>query len=79
MELLYESGLKPSLDLVELNPFLDERGKSALLLVDLTASLFGRQVYSGGARGKLGQAAIRGKDEMFGRVRFSACAAYRFA
>jgi arginase len=45
MELLYESGQSPSLDLVELNPFLDERGKSALLLVDLTASLFGRQVY----------------------------------
>jgi arginase len=45
MELLYESGLSPSLDLAELNPFLDERGKSALLLVDLTASLFGRQVY----------------------------------
>src|SRR5271155_726758 len=45
MELLYESDLSPSLDLVELNPFLDERGRSALLLVDLTASLFGRQVY----------------------------------
>ena len=45
MELLYESGLCPSLDLVELNPFLDERAKSALLLVDLAASLFGRQVY----------------------------------
>jgi arginase len=45
MELLHDSGLSPSLDLVELNPFLDERGKSALLLVDLTASLFGRQVY----------------------------------
>jgi arginase len=45
MELLYESGLSPSLDIVELNPFLDERGKSALLLVDLAASLFGRQVY----------------------------------
>ena len=45
MELLYESGLSLSLDLVELNPFLDERGKSALLLADLTASLFGRQVY----------------------------------
>jgi len=45
MELLYESGLSLSLDLVELNPFLDERGKSALVLVDLTASLFGRQVY----------------------------------
>ena len=50
MELLYESGLNPSLDLVELNPFLDERGKSALLLVDLTASLFGRQVYPAARR-----------------------------
>jgi arginase len=50
MELLYESGLEPSLDLVELNPFLDERGKSALLLVDLTASLFGRQVYPAAGR-----------------------------
>lgn len=48
MELLYESGLSLSLDLVELNPFLDERGRSALLLVDLTASLFGRQVYPSG-------------------------------
>jgi arginase len=46
MELLYESGLSPSLDLVELNPFLDDRGKSALQLVDLTASLFGRCVYA---------------------------------
>jgi arginase len=50
MELLYESGLSSSLDLVELNPFSDERGKSALLLVDLTASLFGRQVYPGARR-----------------------------
>lgn len=44
MELLHDSGLVGSLDLVELNPFLDERGKSALLLVDLASSLFGRQV-----------------------------------
>ena len=50
MELLYESGLSPSLDLVELNPFLDERGKSALLLVDLTASLFGRYIYKADAQ-----------------------------
>ena len=50
MELLYESGLSPSLDLVELNPFLDERGRSALLLVDLTASLMGRQVYPAARR-----------------------------
>jgi arginase len=44
LELLYESGCLGSLDVVELNPFLDERGKSALLLVDLVASLFGRQI-----------------------------------
>jgi arginase len=57
MELLYESGLNPSLDLVELNPFLDERGKSALLLVDLTASLMGRQVYPAARRADRGGAA----------------------
>ena len=33
-----------SLDVVELNPFLDDRGKSARILVELTASLFGRRV-----------------------------------
>lgn len=46
MELLHESGLVGSLDVVELNPFLDERGRSALLLVDLVASLFGRRVWA---------------------------------
>lgn len=44
MEMLNDCGLVTSLDLVELNPFLDERGKSARLLVDLTASLFGRRI-----------------------------------
>ncbi|RWX74994.1 arginase [Neorhizobium lilium] len=44
MEMLHDSGLVASLDLVELNPFLDERGRTATLLVDLTASLMGRQV-----------------------------------
>ncbi|UFN48318.1 arginase [Roseomonas sp. OT10] len=44
MEMLHESSLVGSLDVVELNPFLDERGKSALLLVDLVSSLFGRTV-----------------------------------
>ena len=42
MELLHDSGLVTSLDLVELNPFLDERGRTARLMVELTASLFGR-------------------------------------
>ncbi|MDO9523935.1 MAG: arginase [Gemmobacter sp.] len=45
MELLHESGLVTSLDLVELNPFLDERGRTAKLMVDLVASLMGRKVF----------------------------------
>lgn len=45
MELLHESALVTSLDLVELNPFLDERGKTARLMVDLVASLMGRKVF----------------------------------
>ncbi|MGO4705596.1 arginase [Microvirga sp. 2MCAF38] len=44
MEMLHDSGLVGSLDVVELNPFLDERGKSAHVLVDLVGSLFGRQI-----------------------------------
>jgi arginase len=44
MEMLHDSGLVTSLDLVELNPFLDERGRTAHLLVDLAASLMGRSV-----------------------------------
>lgn len=44
MEMLHDSGLVTSLDLVELNPFLDERGRTANLMVDLCASLFGRTV-----------------------------------
>ena len=44
METLCDSELVSSLDLVELNPFLDERGKTAKLMCDLTASLFGRRV-----------------------------------
>ncbi|WP_347140847.1 arginase [Paracoccus sp. SSK6] len=45
MEMLHDSGLVTSLDLVELNPFLDERGRTASLMVELTASLFGRRVF----------------------------------
>jgi len=44
MEMLCDSGLCISLDLAELNPFLDERGKTAILMMDLAASLFGRRV-----------------------------------
>ncbi|MDG1862251.1 MAG: arginase [Yoonia sp.] len=45
MEMLSDSGVVCSLDLVELNPFLDDRGKTASLMVDLTASLLGRRIF----------------------------------
>lgn len=45
MEMLHESGLVASLDLAELNPFLDERGRTARLMVDLVGSLMGRRVF----------------------------------
>jgi arginase len=45
MELLHDSGLVAALELVELNPFLDERGRTARLMVDLAASLMGRKVF----------------------------------
>lgn len=44
MEMLHDAGVVGSLDMVELNPFLDHGGKSAHLLVDLAASLFGRRI-----------------------------------
>lgn len=44
MEMLHDSGLVTSLDLAELNPFLDDRGKTARLMTDLAASLMGRSI-----------------------------------
>ena len=44
MEMLADSGLLGSLDVVELNPFLDERGRTAVVVAELVASLFGRTV-----------------------------------
>ncbi len=44
MEMLHDSGRVSSLDLVELNPFLDERGRTASLMVDLVSSLLGKKV-----------------------------------
>ncbi|MBJ3785476.1 arginase [Devosia sediminis] len=44
MEMLHDSGVVGSLDVVELNPFLDHGGKTATVMVDLVASLFGRSV-----------------------------------
>ena len=44
MEMLHDSELVGSYEIVELNPFMDERGRSAVLLAELSASLFGRTV-----------------------------------
>ena len=45
MEMLHDSGLMTSFDLVELNPFLDDRGRTAQVMVDLAASALGRRVF----------------------------------
>lgn len=42
MEMIADTGLMGSLDLVELNPALDVRNKTALVAVDLIESLFGK-------------------------------------
>jgi arginase len=44
MEMLHDSGLVQSVDIVELNPFLDERGRTARIAVELIGSLFGQQI-----------------------------------
>jgi arginase len=44
MEMLSDSRLVRSLDLVELNPLLDERGRTATLMVNLSASLMGGRI-----------------------------------
>jgi len=49
MELLHESGLVGSVDIVELNPFLDERGRTARTAVELIGSLFGQQITNRGS------------------------------
>ena len=59
MELLHDSGVVGSLDLIELNPFLDHAGTSARLLVDLTASLFGQQIIERSRQGRARQPHMR--------------------
>src|SRR6202034_1526181 len=44
MELLHDSGLVRSVDIVELNPCLDERGRTARTAVELIGGLFGQQI-----------------------------------
>ena len=46
MEMIYESGLMASLDLMELNPAYDDRNRTGELVVELVKSLFGEQILS---------------------------------
>ena len=45
MEMIHDSGRMISLDLMEINPALDFQNSTAKLTIDLTASLFGRQIF----------------------------------
>lgn len=42
MEMIADTGLMASLDIMELNPALDERNRTAMVVVDLVESLFGK-------------------------------------
>jgi len=44
MELLADAGIVTSLDLVEVNPILDERNRTARIVVELAASLLGKKI-----------------------------------
>ena len=44
MEMIHDSGLLASLDIMELNPAFDDRNRTAVLIVDLVESLFGEQI-----------------------------------
>ena len=46
MEMIYDSGLIGSLDIMELNPAFDLRNRTAELIVELVQSLFGEQILS---------------------------------
>ncbi len=44
MEILHDAGKVASLDIVEINPVLDDRNRTAKLAVELVASLFGKSI-----------------------------------
>ena len=46
MEMVYDSGLMRSLDIMELNPAYDDHNRTAALVVELVESLFGEQILS---------------------------------
>ena len=47
MEMIADTGRMASMDVMELNPALDERNRTALVAVDLIESLFGKSTLMG--------------------------------
>jgi len=45
MEMLYQSGKALALDMVEVNPILDERNRTGILACELILSLLGKSIY----------------------------------
>jgi arginase len=64
MEMLHDSGLVGSIDLVELNPLLDHRNSSAKVLVELVCSLFGHKLFDPSAESLTREGAA---SERYGR------------
>jgi arginase len=44
MEIIADAGRVSSLDIVEINPILDQRNQTARIAVELAASLFGKRI-----------------------------------
>jgi arginase len=44
VELLHDSGMMTSLEMVEVNPILDQRNASAMFAVELVQSAFGKKI-----------------------------------
>jgi arginase len=55
MEMIHDTGLLRSLDVMELNPALDEGNRTAELAVELIESLFGEQILARAAGGAPGR------------------------
>jgi arginase len=50
MEMIHDSGLMRSLDIMELNPAFDEGNRTAELAVELVESLFGEEILARASR-----------------------------
>ena len=74
MEMIHDSDLMKSLDIVELNPLLDVHNQTGIVTVELIESLFGKEILSMENRNKQSERrdvhtkSINGTDEAFQRA-----------